>query len=1145
LIPRWKRDSPIWKRFPHDGAGEIHENVSTLVKPLQQTTTMLSRGSVRPWPEGEAVLEAVTNALPGYLMGQRWYPAKDLALPRTELKCLAPLQIPGLRAALAIWRASVGASAEMDLFIPIALHEQTATAGSAVAEIVHLANGGCVVDALSDDSFIRAFVRLMAAGHASPSPTLLAGRTAGLARLRLDEDVHIQRSNAEQSNSSIRIGDDAMLKVFRRLTPGVHPELEMGQFLTEVAHFQSIAAMLGWINFTGATVAVLQAFVSNQGDGWSWISTQLQHQPLDISASQPWIRTLGSRTAEMHVALATPTSEPAFKADLAQPADWERWTGYVEDTANEVVRALGARRADLDEASRSIANAFNLRLGELLRLLHQLRAKAIPAQITRHHGDYHLGQVLVSGEEDVTIVDFEGEPLRDLDERRAKQIPLRDVAGMLRSFSYAAAVAERELSATLAEPHRKEEIARLREWVAISSSSFLDTYFSARDRASAPLERDEALELIRFFSIEKALYEVRYELANRPGWVDIPLASILALLDQAQRAAESRRSSSIHRHNMPFGAQLSARGGVRFRLWAPKHEQIQLVVGTRGPAAMDRTTGGWHERIVEDAAPGSRYRFLLPHGTAVPDPASRFQPEDVHGPSEVIDPSAYQWRAVHWAGRPWHEAVIYEIHIGAFTEEGTFRAAMRRLDYLQDLGITAIEIMPIADFPGARNWGYDGVMLYAPDSSYGRPDDFKALIDAAHERGLLVFLDVVYNHFGPDGNYLPAYAPEFFTERHKTPWGAAMNFDGPGSSAVREFIIHNALYWLEEFQLDGLRLDAVHAILDDSTPHLLKELATRARRLDHPVHLILENEDNRASLLTRSEDGSPKYFTAQWNDDVHHVLHVAATGEGQGYYADYRADTEMLGRALAEGFAFQGQVMSFRGAPRGESSVMLSPGAFIAFIQNHDQIGNRAFGERITALASGDAVRAMAAIYLLLPQVPMLFMGEEWAAMQPFPFFSNFGGDVGRAVQEGRRQEFSKFPEFQNEESRARIPDPEAERTFHAAKLNWQDLRSPKHAAWHDYYRCLLAVRRKAVMPRLPTMAGHAGRFHVIAPGAVVVRWTFARGELVLAANLSADEQSGFPAPSGRSLWREGTVGTDGSMGPWSVNWSICEREAE
>jgi maltooligosyltrehalose trehalohydrolase len=555
---------------------------------------------------------------------------------------------------------------------------------------------------------------------------------------------------------------------------------------------------------------------------------------------------------------------------------------------------------------------------------------------------------------------------------------------------------------------------------------------------------------------------------------------------------------------------------------------------------MARQPEGWHELITIGAHPGSLYRFVVAEGLRVPDPASRFQPQDVHGPSEVIDPGAYDWQDAGWRGRPWSEAVVYEIHVGAFTPEGTFRAAAAKLDHLVRLGVTAIEIMPIADFPGARNWGYDGVLPYAPDSAYGRPEDLKALVDAAHARGLSVLLDVVYNHFGPDGNYLPVYAPQFFTDRHKSPWGAGINFDGEHSRPVRDFVIHNALYWVEEFHLDGLRLDAVHAIQDDSARHVLVELAERVRAAvtDRPVHLILENEDNRATLLRRDEDGEPAVYSAQWNDDIHHVLHTAATGENVAYYEAYLGETGLLGRALAEGFAFQGQHMPYSGKPRGEPSGGLPPSAFVAFAQNHDQIGNRAFGQRLNALAPAAAVRAVSAVYLLLPQVPMLFMGEEFGSRQPFLFFVDFTGELADKVRDGRRAEFARFPEFSDPEKRETIPDPVAEATFLASKLRWEEA----DAGTEDWFTRVLAARRAVIWPLAGAIGGNAGTCKLIGAAAVEVRWKIAGGgQLLLQANLSAGTVSGFGEASGPVFWQEGETAEGAAFGPWSVVWSLSE----
>jgi malto-oligosyltrehalose trehalohydrolase len=603
---------------------------------------------------------------------------------------------------------------------------------------------------------------------------------------------------------------------------------------------------------------------------------------------------------------------------------------------------------------------------------------------------------------------------------------------------------------------------------------------------------------------------------------------------------------------MLFGAELSG-AQVRFRLWAPAHERIELELdppvshagAARGPGtpqrlALQREDGGWHS-LSTAAQAGACYRFVLPDGTRVPDPASRYQPQDVHGPSEVIDPLAYRWGDAGWRGRPWHEAVLYELHVGTFTAAGTFRAAIERLAHLATLGVTAIELMPLADFPGRRDWGYDGALPFAPDSSYGRPEDLKALIDAAHAHGLMVLLDVVYNHFGPEGNYLPLYAPQFFTERHQTPWGAAINFDGEASRTVREFFIDNALYWLTEYHLDGLRFDAVHAIIDDSPRHILQQIGERVRGAPLPrtVHLVLENEHNEARWLERGTDGAPTLYDAQWNDDVHHVLHVAACGETEGYYGDYHDDGSRLARALAQGFAFQGEPMRYRGSVRGTPCAHLPPAAFVAFIQNHDQVGNRALGERLGVLAGAEALRAVTALYLLLPQVPMLFMGEEWHSAHPFLFFCDFGEQMADAVRKGRRSEFARFAAFADPAARARIPDPQAESTFLASKLDWEHLAEPAHAAVLRWYTELLAARRHHITPLLPSLRA-GGIYRLLAPGAVSVQWRTTLGaELTAAVNLRPEPTAGFDEPPGRLLWQEGHAIDHSTLSAWSVRFSL------
>jgi maltooligosyltrehalose trehalohydrolase len=570
-------------------------------------------------------------------------------------------------------------------------------------------------------------------------------------------------------------------------------------------------------------------------------------------------------------------------------------------------------------------------------------------------------------------------------------------------------------------------------------------------------------------------------------------------------------------------------GGISFRLWAPGEKRIELVIEGRPAVSMTRGANGFHEVFIEGLAAGARYRFALENGRQVPDPASRFQPEDVNGPSEAIDPGAYRWRET-WQGRQWNDIVLYELHIGAFSPEGTFAGAAQKLDHLAGLGVTSVEVMPISDFSGRWNWGYDGAFCYAPDASYGRPDDFKAFVEAAHRHGIAVLLDVVYSHFGPEGNFVPLYAPDFFTSRHRTPWGDAIQFDGPGARPVRDFFIENAEYWIEEFHLDGLRLDAVHAIKDDTRPDLLDELAQRIRsRYRRPVHLVLENEDNEPRRLTRS-GGEPERYTAQWNDDVHHVLHVAATREKSGYYAAF-GRTELLGKALAEGFAYQGEMMPYRNAPRGGPSGELPPSAFVSFIQNHDQIGNRAFGERLNVLVPPEVIRALASVYLLAPQIPMMFMGEEWGARSPFLFFCDFAGKLGEAVRRGRVEEFSRFPEFADPEPVAKIPDPTAEATFLSSKLDWSCV-DETHLA---HYRALLRARRDWIRPLLPHIE-QGGEAFVLGEQAMRVSWRAGGRSLLLDANLSPDGVKSPPI-AGPVFWRCGD--TEAVLGPWSVRWGI------
>jgi maltooligosyltrehalose trehalohydrolase len=583
-----------------------------------------------------------------------------------------------------------------------------------------------------------------------------------------------------------------------------------------------------------------------------------------------------------------------------------------------------------------------------------------------------------------------------------------------------------------------------------------------------------------------------------------------------------------------FGARPTT-DGASFRLWAPAAKRVDLLL--EKSQAMQRGEDGWFSADVPGVKAGARYKFRIDDEIDVPDPASAFQPDDVSGPSEVIDHSSYSWRASHWRGRPWHEAVVTEAHVGTFTKEGTYRAMIGKLDHLVECGITALELMPLADFAGSRNWGYDGVLWYAPDSTYGRPDDLKALIDEAHLRGVMAFLDVVYNHFGPEGNYLGRYAPSFFTEA-QTPWGSAIDYR---VREVRAFAIENALYWLREYRFDGLRLDAVNTIVETGEIPILHDLSVAAGKLaaetGRHIHLVLENSDNRASLLDATQDPPRGKYRGQWNDDYHHAWHVLLTGEAQGYYGDYqRSPITDLARALASGFVYQGEVSAFWGGKRrGEPSGKLAPTTFVNFLQNHDQIGNRALGDRLESIADPKAIEAALAITLLAPMTPMLFMGEEWGSKAQFPFFCDFKGDLADAVRKGRRSEYAwAYAKYGDE-----IPDPLAKSTFQSAILDWESRKEAPGKKRLALVQDLLAIRRREIVPRL---AGASfGDAQAADNGLLTARWRMGNGAtLQLVANLSNNEIARkISAASGTPIWG-GEAGD--LVPPWSVFWRIGGR---
>ncbi|HTH78617.1 MAG TPA: malto-oligosyltrehalose trehalohydrolase [Ramlibacter sp.] len=595
------------------------------------------------------------------------------------------------------------------------------------------------------------------------------------------------------------------------------------------------------------------------------------------------------------------------------------------------------------------------------------------------------------------------------------------------------------------------------------------------------------------------------------------------------------------RHDMPFGATLSAQGGVDFRLWGPAAQQAEVAIYARPgskpvmhPAECDAQ--GWWECHIDEASAGTLYQWRIDGNLLVPDPASRQNPHGVHEPSAVVDPMQFDW-SDSWRGRPWNEVVLYELHVGAFTPEGTFIAACEKLEDLAKLGITALELMPIADFPGRFGWGYDGVLPFAPHSSYGTPDELKHFIKEAHRHGLMVFLDVVYNHFGPSGNYLGRYAPTFFSETHASPWGAAINFDGPGSKVVRDFFVHNALYWVQEYRFDGLRLDAVHAIVDHTKPHILEEIsrAVREKTAGRHVHLVLENENNNHERLSPVPE--PGRYDAQWNDDFHHVLHVALTGETQRYYFDYGSDPlNQLARCLANGLLFEPSPRREGGARTNPKEAPPQPlGTMVNFAQNHDQTGNRPFGDRLRTLVPAGAGPLTTLLALLTPAIPMLFFGEEFGATTPWLYFADWEGELRDAVRAGRKREFGEAVD---------APDACDEKTFEASRLDDAQRVSEEGQHWLEMVKRALQARHMHIAPRHHLLSTGKHTAHRVGETGIFVCWRYDDGQaIVLQLNLGAQP---LQSPTrvdeiarGEEIfahaWHAGTP--DDHWPAWSARW--------
>ncbi|MFG1751734.1 malto-oligosyltrehalose trehalohydrolase [Streptosporangium sandarakinum] len=536
--------------------------------------------------------------------------------------------------------------------------------------------------------------------------------------------------------------------------------------------------------------------------------------------------------------------------------------------------------------------------------------------------------------------------------------------------------------------------------------------------------------------------------------------------------------------------------GHEFRVWAPTRERVELVLGERR-LPMRRSGDGWWERAVEEAGPGTDYAYSLDGGPPRPDPRSPYQPYGPHGPSRLVDHAAFGWTDDRWRGTPLPGAVLYELHVGTFSPAGTFDGAIEYLPHLAELGVDAVELMPVAEFSGGRGWGYDGVSLFAPHHAYGGPDGLKRLVDACHAHGLGVVMDVVYNHLGPSGNYLPEFGP-YFTGRHSTNWGDAVNFDGPGSDEVRAFVVDNALMWLRDYHVDGLRLDAVHAIADDSAVHVLERLAEEvealAAHVRRPLFLIAESDLNDPRFVRGREAGGYG-LDAAWADEWHHALHAVLTGERSGYYSDF-GPLSLLAKGLRQAWVYDGTWSPHRGRAHGRSPAGLSGHRFVVCAQNHDQVGNRARGERGSALMSEGRLRIAAALLFTAPFVPMLFQGEEWGATTPFQYFTDHEDpELGRAVSEGRRREFAAFGWEPDQ-----VPDPQDPATFERSRLDWSERDKEVQGRLLDWHRELIALRR-----RVPALTdGRLDRVRADCDedtGLLVVE----RGPVLVAVNLGAE----------------------------------------
>jgi maltooligosyltrehalose trehalohydrolase len=618
---------------------------------------------------------------------------------------------------------------------------------------------------------------------------------------------------------------------------------------------------------------------------------------------------------------------------------------------------------------------------------------------------------------------------------------------------------------------------------------------------------------------------VTRETGGAPEWLaPAPLTTYLTpvLSSEPERKAGPVRAPTTRR--LPVGAEVQPGGGVHFRVWSPGRRRVEAVLEDGGEVALTAERDGYWSGYLAAARAGQRYRYRVDGEGPFPDPASRFQPEGPHGPSEIVDPSAFAWTDGSWQGLQLAGQVMYELHLGTFSPEASWDGARARLRHLRDLGVTAIEVMPVASFPGRFGWGYDGVALYAPHAGYGRPDDLRRFVDEAHQLGMGVLLDVVYNHAGPDGSYLRTFSPHYFSER-STEWGQAFNYDGPQSAPVRELFAENAAYWISEFHLDGLRLDATQGIFDDSTDHMVAELTRRARAASggRSIVLVAENEPQEARLV-RPQAAGGLGLDGIWNDDFHHSAVVALTGQNEAYYSDYLGSAHELVAAAQHGFIYQGQWSQWQKKRRGSPAWDLRPHTFVAYLENHDQIANSGVGQRLWQRTAPGRWRAMTGLFLLGPWTPLLFQGQEWNSSAPFLFFADHNPELRPKVRQGRIEFVSQFPNLGSAEMRDRLLDPGAPETAAACRLDWSEPGQPAHQQALALHRDLLALRRSD-----PVIAAQGENVRidgaVLGPDCLVLRYTAQGDDRLLLVNLGRElrlhlmPEPLLAAPDGRS-WR-------------------------